>query len=78
MIFFFLRKTRYDIKSLVVQFFITSYFDIIFNVSPTNDYNMAQVVIIQSFFFKQNLSLMILEVYLITKNYCLRIVVLFL
>ena len=70
--------TRYDIKSLVVQFFITSYFDIIFNVSPTNDYNMAQVVIIQSFFFKQNLSLMILEVYLITKNYCLRIIVLFL
>ena len=70
--------TRYDIKSVVVQFFITSYFDIIFNVSPTNDYNMAQVVIIQSFFFKQNLSLMILEVYLITKNYCLRIIVLFL
>ena len=47
--------TRYDIKSLVVQFFITSYFDIIFNVSPTNDYNMAQVVIIQSFFFKTKL-----------------------
>ena len=38
---------------------------------------MAQVVIIQSFFFKQNLSLMILEVYLITKNHCLRIIVLF-
>ena len=43
---------------------------------------MAQVVIIQSFLkkkkkTKQNLSLMILEVYLITKNHCLKIIALF-